>query len=468
MRTSRAPVRSKTTGETEHDTLRRTGSAFKGRRPRALIVLAIVMAASLVVASCATGEDQPVADQKPMHLSGTVSLWHHWSDREAKVWQHAIDGFEAKHPDVTVKVHSNQQDDKTARVLATGGDVDVLLVNAGDTLGTTCKAMTDLDPYMKRDSVSLSQFQKPFADMTGYKGRRCGLPTVADTHGLFYNTKLLKRAGYHHPPKTLAELKKMALKLTTYHRDGSIKTLGFDPLIGTAAVTPVTLSSATDAQFMKSNRAATDSKSWRRLMRWQKSLVDKIGYQKLKKFTAGLGDQYSANNPFQKEKVAMAVDGEYRAAFIKNQAPKLHYDTAPFPVAAGSGAHYGASAIAGPALGIRSGSKHQELAWALVKYLSTNKSASVQVANGLRNVPALKKAARSKGLKSSRQYDTFIDVARNEHSRPVPPTAIGSTLTDTLGEYWENYQAGSGRGLSNGLNKTTHDINERLRLREAK
>lgn len=442
--------------------------AWFGPRSRLAAVLAVVASASLFLAACATGGEQPVAEHPPKHLSGTVSLWHHWSDREATVWKHAVDRFEAEYPDVTVEIHSNQQDDKTARVLATGGDVDVLMVSANATLGSTCKAMTDLKPYMKRDSVSLSQFEKPFAQMTSYQGRRCALPTVADSHGLFYNKDLFAKAGYDHPPKTLSQLKKMTLKLTTYHQDGSIKTLGFDPLIGSGAVTPVTLSSATGARFLKDGQPATNSKSWRKLLRWQKSLVDKIGYKKLKEFTAGLGDQYSANNPFQKGKVAMAVDGEYRVAFIEDQASKLHYGTAPFPVLPGTKARYGSSAMAGPSIGIRSGSKHQELAWALVKFLTTDTHTAVDVANGLRNIPALKAAASSDRLETSKQYGTFIQVARNEHSRAVPPTSIGSTLTDALGDYWETYQAGSGHGLSGGLDHVTENIEKRMRLREAK
>ena len=46
-----------------------------------------------------------------------------------------------------------------------------------------------------------------------------------------------------------------------------------------------------------------------------------------------LGQEFSADNAFQTGKVAMNLDGEYRTAFIDDQAPDLNYGTAPFPTA---------------------------------------------------------------------------------------------------------------------------------------
>ena len=68
-------------------------------------------------------------------------------------------------------------------------------------------------------------------------------------------------------------------------------------------------------------------------MNWQKDFVDKIGYDKLQAFTAGLGQEFSADNAFQTGQVAMNLDGEYRTAFIADQTPDLNYGTAPFPTA---------------------------------------------------------------------------------------------------------------------------------------
>ena len=51
-------------------------------------------------------------------------------------------------------------------------------------------------------------------------------------------------------------------------------------------------------------------------MTWQKDLTDWFGYDKLEKFRKSFGDEWSDENPFEKGRVAMAIDGEWRNAMI--------------------------------------------------------------------------------------------------------------------------------------------------------
>ena len=67
-------------------------------------------------------------------------------------------------------------------------------------------------------------------------------------------------------------------------------------------------------------------------MKWQKGLIDFYGYDKLRRWQAGAGEEFSASNAFERGKLAMAIDGEYRTAFIKAEHPDLDYGTAPMPV----------------------------------------------------------------------------------------------------------------------------------------
>ena len=69
------------------------------------------------------------------------------------------------------------------------------------------------------------------------------------------------------------------------------------------------------------------------MLEWDKNLVDWYGYDKLTRFEAGAGEEFSASNAFETGKVAMMLDGEYRTAFIEDEHPELNYGTAPFPVA---------------------------------------------------------------------------------------------------------------------------------------
>ncbi len=63
-------------------------------------------------------------------------------------------------------------------------------------------------------------------------GKIWGIPSEIDNYALIYNKKLLTEAGYSEPPKTWAELIKMAPKLTKYDEKGAITQYGFAFLSG--------------------------------------------------------------------------------------------------------------------------------------------------------------------------------------------------------------------------------------------
>ena len=49
--------------------------------------------------------------------------------------------------------------------------------------------------------------------------------------GLYYNEDMLKKAGLNGPPKTISELTEYAKKLTVRNPDGSLKVVGFNPVM---------------------------------------------------------------------------------------------------------------------------------------------------------------------------------------------------------------------------------------------
>ena len=115
------------------------------------------------------------------------------------------------------------------------------------------------------------------------------------------------------------------------------------------------------------------------------------------KFNAGKGEEFSGDNDFQKGRVAMILDGEWRVAFLKDQAPDVDFGTAPFPVPDDQVDRYGAGYVTGNIMGISKGSKNPEAAWALIKYLTLDTGAIVKLANGIKNVPTTHAALSSPG-----------------------------------------------------------------------
>jgi multiple sugar transport system substrate-binding protein len=431
--------------------------------------IAVAAASAVILSGCSGGGgDQKVDSAAPKTLKGTVSLWHFFSDREAKVIQSVVDDFEKANPKVTVTVHSGQDDDKLQKAITAGNSVDVGLSYSTDIVGAFCTsgAFRDLARYIKRDKVDLGDLTDVVKSYTEFNGTRCAMPVLTDDYALYYNTDLLQAAGITSPPKTLSELETDGLKLTTYNADGSIKTLGFNPLMGYYENAAAHYGPAAGAKWLTSDgkSAIGSDAGWPELMTWQSDFVKKIGYAKLQKFTAGLGQEFSADNAFQKGKVAMNLDGEYRTAFIDDQAPQLKYATAPFPTADDHTDLYGGGYITGNIAGIAKGSKNPELAWALLKYLTTNTDAVVKLANGLKNVPSLKSALSSPDLEVTDQYKTFVDVAGSAHSSTTPPSPVGAGYQQTFEQYWDKYQQTGSGDLAAGLTGVDKDINNSLAL----
>ncbi|MCG2803027.1 MAG: extracellular solute-binding protein [Cellulomonas sp.] len=441
------------------------------RRHRHALPAAAAVAAALVLAGCSSSGGASagaVASAAPAHLSGTVSLWHFFTDREAEVVQQAVDMFEKANPDVTVDVHSGQDDEKLQKAISAGDSVDVGISYSTDIVGNFCStgAFRDLTPYIKRDGVDLTQFSDTVRSYTEYQGTRCTMPLLQDVYGLYYNKGLLAAAGYTEAPKTLSELEAMADKLTTYNADGSIATLGFDPLQGWYENAASHYGPAAGASWLKDDgtSAIGTDPAWAELITWQNAYVQKIGYDKLKAFSAASGQEFSTDNDFLTGRVAMNLDGEYRTAFIADQAPTLDYGTAPFPTADDHTDLYGGGYVTGNIAGIAKGSKNPELAWALLKYLTTDTDALVTLSNGLKNAPTTTAALESPDLEVSDQFRTFLDVAASPHAATTPPSPLGAGYQTAFQDFWTSTQPTPVSDLATGLTGVDTDINNQLSL----
>ncbi len=443
------------------------------RRRRRLAMLAAAAGLSMLASACSSTGSTPSAPSSsaPTKLTGTVTFWHFFTDREAKGIAAAVDKFVAANPGVKVEVKSGQDDDKTIQAIAAGQPIDVVLSYSTDQIGKFCStgAWQDLTPYITRDAVDLNEIPTVVRDYTQFDGKRCSMPALSDTYGLYYNKKLLAAAGYSSPPKTMTELTDMAKKLTVLDGKGAITTAGFVPTFGFYENAPAHFAPSFGATWFKADGTSNigSDPGWASMMTWQKNLVDFYGYDKITRFTAGLGQEFSADNAFEKGKVAMMIDGEYRNAFIKAEAPALEYGTAPFPTDAAKTDLYGSGYVTGNVIGMGRGAQNPEAAWALIKFLSTDTDTVVGLANAIKNVPTTTPALTSPNLVKDANYQTFLDVFANANSSTTPTTSSGKAYQDTLGTFTEQWQAGKIPDLSAGLTTVDTQINDQLSLGKA-
>ena len=384
-----------------------------------------------------------------------LTVWVGWSARELSVFKKVAAEYDKSHPNVTVDVLGSINDDKIVAAIRAGNAPDVASSFNSYDVGIYCGTggWIDLSSKLKSSGIPLSSFPAATNYYTQFGGKKCALPLLADTYGLYYNKDQFKAAGIAGPPKTIAELTADAKKLTRFNADGSIKVLGFDPFIGFYENTPERWVTAWGAKWLDPSNKSILAKQpgWSNWMKWLKSYVNWIGYRKLVKFQAGLGDEFSASNAFEVGKIAMNYDGEWRVAFIQAEHPKLNYGTSPMPVA--NPKLYGSGYINGTIIGIPKNGKHEAEAWDLVKYLTTNTHALAELSNGLRNVPSTSASLTSKELTPDAHFATFLKIFGNKYSSTSPITAAGVSYTNAVQNFATKWHARKVSNLGSGLSK---------------
>ncbi len=417
---------------------------------RRVVTVAALVAAALVAAVAASaGSFLGHAGKGPTKLT----IWVGWSagTHELRVFKSLVAEYDKNHPEVDVSVVGDINDTKIVAAIRSGTAPDVVSSFNSYNVGTYCATggWIDLAQHLQQSGIKASMFPPATQYYTQFGGKRCALPLLADDYGLYYNKALFRKAGIARPPRTISELTADAKKLTQRGSNGSIKVAGIDPLIGFYENVPERWGQSFGVKWLDASGHSIISKdpAWTKLLKWQKGLVDWYGYDKLVRFQAGLGDEFSASNAFEKGKVAMNLDGEWRVAFIADEAKSLQYGTAPMPVDDAHPELYGSGYINGTIIGIPKGGKHQDQAWALVKYLTTNSHFLAQFSNGIRNVPTTSASLHSPEIKPDVHFATFLQIFGNPNSGTSPITASGVAYTNLVQHFFTQWQAGQVKDL---------------------
>ncbi|MBT2211870.1 MULTISPECIES: ABC transporter substrate-binding protein [Actinomadura] len=435
--------------------------------PRRLAAALAAAALGLTAACTAGGGGDQSGSGPDAGEKQTIEVWHGWSAaHEVKAFESAAAGFHKAHPNITVKLVKDQTDERISNAIRGGNPPDVVSSFTTDSVGQWCQsgAWQDLNPYVSKSKLDLNQFPKVVQEYTRYKGRRCAMPLLADTYGLYYNKALMKG---EQPPKTFTELTALAKKLTKRDPDGTIRVAGFLPSVQYYEHQAQHLASQWGAKWLtpagKANFAGDPA--FRAYLQWNKSLIDWYGYNNVKKFLRSIGQEFESSNPFEKGQVAMAVDGEWRTKFMQEEAPNVDYGTAPAPVPDGQQARYGGGFVIGTVIGIPRGAKHAQAAWEFVRYLTTDTTSLVTFANALGNVPTTITSLGSPQLALPPQFQTFLQVFKNPNSFTTPPTPNGNDYVVKFQQFVQDqWEPGKVSDLDQALKDLDGKVDESLKL----
>lgn len=420
-----------------------------------------VVSACLVLAGCGVRTPDVPLDQ-PGRKPVTITVWSAYTGRELSVFDDVLKKFEQSHPWITVKSVGSQNNDRMVAALRGGPAPDVQWAPQSDLAGVYCPSggWRDLTHYIDRDHLDKDSIVPAAWQASTAGGKRCALPVLGDMYGLYYNKTLLAKAGLDGPPRTMSQLDSYARAVTDRDGKGHINVAGYAPLTLFYANRPGYEAQLWGADWFNDtgkSAVATDP-AWRKLLEWRKKLIDWYGYDRIRAFTAGAGAQYSASNAFETGKLAMMLDGEFRTAFVENEAPDLDYGTAPFPAPDDAPERYGAGAWTVHLAGITNRSAHPEAAWQLVKWLATDTGAQTALAKGLHNVPTTKKALNSPELAKIPHFKPFLEMAANPHSEVPPNTPAGVSYQDIMSSFFQEWESGSVSDARSGLSQQARRI----------
>ena len=437
---------------------------------RRIVLVVVVGIAAAVVGGCGGGggggSSSTAATTFDVKKPVTLSVWSGFTGRELGIWNRALAGFQKLHPNVKIKSVGSIDNNKIVAGIRSGNPPDVALSFETDKTGAFCSSggWINLDSLIKRDRVNMNQFPQAVQNYSKFGDKRCAMPVLADTYGLYYNTDMFKQAGITSPPKTFSELTTDAKKLTQRSSDGSIKVAGLVPNEGFYENAAAHHAPLWDAQWIDNKGKSTlaTSPGWAKWLTWDKNLIDWYGHDKLQRFIAGAGQEFSPQNAFERGKVAMLLDGEYRTAFIKAEHPELNYGTAPMPVDDAHPELYGGGYVVGNTVGIPKGAKNEAAAWELIKYLATNTKPLVTLADGLGNVPTTAGSAKAATVVKEPRFQTFVKIFDDPHTATNPLVASGDADQLALKAFAAKWEAGKVPDLHAGLQAVDKQIDAQL------
>ncbi|MEV0975036.1 extracellular solute-binding protein [Microtetraspora glauca] len=402
---------------------------------RVISAAATAAALALAVSACGSSDSgdtaapakSAVAD--PAQISGEVTWWDTTRpDSEGPTFQKLIKEFEAAYPKIKVKyvnVPSDQAQNQfqTAAQAGTGAPDVIRSEVAWTSQFASLGYLQPLDGTRAVDNES-DYLAGPLSS-TKYDGKTYAVPQVTDTLALLYNKKLLKQAGYEEAPKTVEELKKVAL-------DVKAKT-GVNGLalnVDSYFLLPFIYGEGGDLLDVQSKKIVVNSPQNAKAMAEVADLVASGAAAK-----PALQDSYAnAMTALKDGKAAMIYNGPWALSEVyqgKEFKDKTNLGIAPVP----AGSVKAGAPTGGWNLAIYAGSKNIEASYEFLRFMSSASSLAT-VSGDLGLLPTRSSSFDDAKVKGNPDVAIF---------KPILDTAVGRPWIPEGGQLFqpllEGYQA---------------------------
>jgi len=348
--------------------------------PRKLLVTAMTVVVSLVVAACgSTSTATNPADQ-----TGTLTVWL----MNGSAPQSVVDGvnadFKAKYPNVTVNVEIQQWSDITTKLdTSLTGSSAPDVIELGNTLVAKYAANGLLDDItsQKGSFENSGTWLQSLTDSCTYQSKLYCIPYYAGSRAIIYRKDMFDGAGIAQPPASMDELLSDGQKLMAkYGSNPNFSALYFPGKYWYAAA-PFVWDFGGDI-------ATQSGGKWTGTLNSAQSVQ---GLTELKTIVSQLsradktGDELKQDQAFAQGHIAMIIANGWEVGVItdpKSGDPTLAPKLGAFPIPSHIAGQTAPVFLGGSDLGIAAKSQHQDLAREWIKLLGGTKFQSQMVTVG--------------------------------------------------------------------------------------
>lgn len=408
---------------------------------RAFSAVTVVAALALAATACGGGDSGTSATPAnsapadPAQISGEITWWDTTRpDSEGPTFQKLIKEFEAKYPKIKVKyvnVPSDQAQGQfqTAAQAGTGAPDVIRSEVAWTSQFASLGYLQPLDGTRAVDNES-DYLAGPLSS-TKYEGKTYAVPQVTDTLALLYNKRLLKEAGHEEAPKTVEELKKVALDVEA---KTGVKGLALN--VDSYFLLPFIYGEGGDLLDVANKKIVVDSPENAKALARVTDLVESGAAAK-----PALQDSYAnAMTALKDGKAAMIYNGPWALSEIyqgKEFKDRANLGIAPVP----AGSVRAGAPTGGWNLAIYAGSKNIDASYEFLRFMSSAESLAT-VSGDLGLLPTRASSFDDPKVQANPDVAVFKPILDTAVGRPWIPE--GGQLFQPLLEGYQALLAGTG------------------------
>ncbi|NOY07483.1 MAG: extracellular solute-binding protein [Spirochaetes bacterium] len=351
---------------------------------KAIKILVLTILSLFIVMPLSAGGQKEAKEEGPVKLS----FWHLWGGSRTPLIKKLINDFKADHPNVEFEVTftpPNELQKKVVQAAGTGTLPDVFGMHTGWYVnllpGST---LLELDSYLSKDSINLKKILVAAdAERSYYEGHVYSLPNVcAGAQGLFfYNKGLMRKAGLDpdkDAPKNWDDFVKISkILVEKLNTPGKLDVIAWDPnqMAGQPALIvfsygagyPTVSDNGKTSQLDTPGVLATAEKFDQYIKDIYGSYGGYRGILEWNSRVAGADTGAAQVKAFIKEKQVFYVSGSWTIGQVKSGNPDLDLGIIPVP---GFKGQQGGIAKNGWSYAISKNSKHKDMAWEFLKFIT--------------------------------------------------------------------------------------------------